>query len=131
MIKDLLKVKWDLLDRLCEKWELTYEELSDGSDGEKFDDGIDSINYVLVNSAYSAIFNKVCKLLDDLEDSYEVDDRDEENEGVSITDLTTDESITITSLTELKMLIISKNLDAVFEKASQQFIDFLDNRKDT
>lgn len=60
---------------------------------------------------------------------YEIDDRDEENECVTITDLSTNESITITSLAELKMLFISKNLDKVFEKASQQFIDFLDNRK--
>ena len=80
-------------------------------------------------SMNSAKFNKVCKLMYDLDDYYEIDDRDEENEGVTITDLTTNESITITSLVELKMLIISKNLDKVFEKASQQFIDFLDNRK--
>jgi hypothetical protein len=54
-------------------WELNEQLITDGSDGEKFDDGL-HLAYVLENSVMSAIYAKVQNYLDDNNLNYSVDD---------------------------------------------------------
>ena len=74
LLKDVLSLDISHLQNICNMWELTPSDIEDGSDGEKFHDGLESVAYVLENSIKSAIFNKGNKILDSANVNIDVSD---------------------------------------------------------
>lgn len=95
LLKDLLKIDISHLQDICNNWELTESELKWGSDGEKFHDGLDSID--------KAIFNKVDTLLQRADVDLEISDV--HNFVAVVEDVNTSVDLDVKSLLDLLLLI--------------------------